>query len=52
MNKRSRRKMLVAMVIFGVAIASVLLLNAFATKRRAKSAFSVRQTVTKNGCTV
>ena len=29
MNKRSRRKMLVAMVIFGVAIASVLLLNAF-----------------------
>ena len=29
MNKRSRRKMLVAMVIFGVAVASVLLLNAF-----------------------
>jgi len=29
MNKRSRRKMLVAMVVFGVAIASVLLLNAF-----------------------
>ena len=29
MNKRSRRKTLVAMVIFGVAIASVLLLNAF-----------------------
>ena len=29
MNKRSRRKMLVAMVIFGVAIASVLALNAF-----------------------
>ena len=29
MNKRSRRKMLVAMVIFGVGVASVLVLNAF-----------------------
>ena len=29
MNKRSRRKMLVAMVIFGVAIATVLALTAF-----------------------
>ena len=29
MNKRSRRKLLVAMVVFGVAIASVLALNAF-----------------------
>ena len=29
MNKRTRRKMLVAMVIFGVAIAAVLALNAF-----------------------
>jgi len=29
MNKRSRRKMLVAMVVFGVAIATVLALTAF-----------------------
>ncbi len=29
MNKRSRRKMLVAMVIFGVAISTVLALTAF-----------------------